>query len=171
MIWNVNTGKECCRLLHDENGTGARRNDIEKISFSPDGKILATATPELLTLWDVESGKRQFTTRDLRHHRFEDLVFSPRGRLLACVTAKTSDVSGKAIPKETVVELWDISTKKHSGQLPVPNGSVRLAFSPDGQHLAAACSDNSVRIFQITTAKQEGAFAVYKGGYTYCIAY
>jgi WD40 repeat protein len=179
IIWNVKTGKEYRRLVYNENS--ARLNNIRKITFSPDGKTLAAGTSGLLTLWDVESGKKLFGTHDLRHEWFEDLVFAPNGRVLACVTSKSSSDPGKAAPKETLIELWDMGKqiKKRSRGLPVPNNRVALAFSPDSQFLAAACwndqkpgqlSPNKVRVFNVMTATLERTFNAHTAG-VFCVSY
>jgi WD40 repeat protein len=176
ILWNMKTGKEYRRLLHNENRP--LLNDVRKICFSPDGKLLATTTCGLLTLWEVETGKKRFATRDVRHDWFDDLLFSPNGKILACVTSlfadvNGTDVAGKPVSKETLVELWDVSQqiKKRPFGLPVPNDWTKLAFSPDCNLLAAAClKDKKVRIFNVANGKLERTFEAHTGSLL-CLVY
>ncbi|HUK87966.1 MAG TPA: WD40 repeat domain-containing protein, partial [Terriglobales bacterium] len=94
------------------------------VSFSADGKLLATATSgekeSEMAVWDTASRAL------LRHWKFPGRVievrFAPQGALLAAVT-------------DEQVLLWDASTGEARGTMP---GAAYAAFSSDGRWLATA---------------------------------
>jgi WD40 repeat protein len=105
--------------------------EVHKVVFSPDGKLLASAsgtngTDNSVRLWDVASG--QPVGQPLTGHRdsVTCLSFSPDGKLLA------------SADKDEII-LWDVAALKPIGQsLRGHSGPVlSLAFSPDGQLLAS----------------------------------
>ncbi|WP_073071123.1 WD40 repeat domain-containing protein [Phormidesmis priestleyi] len=94
-----------------------------KITVSPDGKILASSTHDIIHLWNLETGKKQ---RTLSGHRdwVSALAISPDGQTLASASL------------DRTIKLWNLET----GQLLKTLYSGRattIAFSPDGQTLAS----------------------------------
>ncbi len=97
------------------------------LTFSPDGKLLATAsTDQTVRLWDATTGQE---ARKLQGHtnRVYSVAFSPAGHLLA---------SGGA---DRQVKIWDtekgLEQRTLSGHTDYVFG---IAFSPDGRYLATA---------------------------------
>jgi WD40 repeat protein len=104
---------------------------VQEVNFSPDGKLLASASgtngeDNSVRLWDVASA--QPLGEPLKGHKgaVYSVVFSSDGRLLA-----SGDDQGDII-------LWDVATRQLIGQLTSHLKEVNsLAFSPDSKTLAS----------------------------------
>ena len=120
--------------------TIAAHNDvIYAAAFSPDNKILATASYDrLIKLWDVASGKELRTLKD-HSDAVYSLAFSPDGKWLA---------SGAA---DRAVKIWDVTTGKERHHLEGGHrGAVKsLSFSVDGKRLASGSVDTSILIWDL----------------------
>ena len=105
------------------------------LSFSPDGKLVATAAREV-KLWDVATGT-EIATIQARNGQVTDLKFSPDGKTLATAG------------DDRYVRLWDVETRKERVRYPHISPVSRLAYSKDGAHLASACADGTVHIWDL----------------------
>ena len=106
--------------------TGHRTN--VKCTFNPDGKILATSSPDgMIRLWDVATRQtiRLLSRPDVT---LSDVAFSPDGKILA------SGGVGDAL------RLWDVVTGQTIRTFPGSgtNDVGSVMFSPDGKTLATA---------------------------------
>jgi WD40 repeat protein len=156
------------RLLDAESGKelSVLRGHTDRpktVDFSPDGKTLASgAIDGSVRLWDVARGEETFASGGT----VAVMALSPDGKLLA--------TGGR----ESVVRLWDPRTGKEIRSLPVTkprepapapaaedkrpdpdavarpvNNVTALAFSADGQRLAAAGSDFVIRRWDVPGGK------------------
>ena len=128
--------------------TEKSKRPVERIAFSPDGSLLATAGGDsndgAVTLWDPPTGKVVGTltghTRDVRA-----LAFTHDGKTLATGGGDRS------------IRLWNVATRQQTGVLQEtsgPNdpkaetaGLLAVAYSPDGNSVAAASDDGRVSIY------------------------
>ena len=157
-LWDVAIRRNAMAIL-EENTTAY------SLSFSPDGKTLATGRK----LWDIAT-QTEITTP------YGNIVaFSPDGKTLATnrgvwdIATQTEIIplgsgfvafspDGTIIAaanndhrfKDYKVKLWDIATRRNIATFEGHMGSIRsLAFAPDGTILASGSYDGTVKLWNI----------------------
>lgn len=140
-VFSVETGDLVARLSDEstaanssyDNGTGDLY--IRSVSFSPDGKFLATgAEDNIIRIWDLAT---RTVVKYLRGHEQDiySLEFFPDGSKL---------VSGSG---DRTVRIWDVFTGQCSLTLSIEDGVTTVAVSPDGKLIAAGSLDRTVRVW------------------------
>ncbi|MBW4492499.1 MAG: AAA-like domain-containing protein [Oscillatoria princeps RMCB-10] len=134
--------------IRERNQFHGHAGAVTSVSFSPDGKHIATASRDKTArLWDLQ-GK---PVAEFKGHESAvwGVSFSPDRKYLA-----TASADGKA-------RLWDLSGKElakfsHQGSV----GSV--SFSPDSKRIATASADGTAKLWDLS-GKQIAEFKANQG--------
>lgn len=130
-----------------------------EVSVSPDGSVVASATPREICLFDTFSGKRYKTLAmpsDMYTEGVEQvgnwaLAFSPDGTMLAVFTDRFRDRGERGIL------LWDLELEAVTQRLVMGRGMQdwveSIAFSADGGRIATTGPDRRVRVWNTKTGR------------------
>src|SRR5262249_15877571 len=136
---------------------------VTGLAFDPGGKRLASTgkgepSPGELKLWDA--GKGEPLASQTWHTRLAAVTFSPDGRRLVTVSQVIAGHDGKKVNGlESGCIAWDAVTLKPLGLLKEPNKKhdvpwTSVAFSADGEWVAAGSAAGLVRVWDGKTAQE-----------------
>jgi RNA polymerase sigma factor (sigma-70 family) len=151
-LWDVATGHELFALK----GHGG---ELWSVACSPDGKTVATGSMDKsIRLWDVATGQERLR---LTGHRADVMAvtYSPDGKLLASGsfdrTLRLWDpATGRQLWQREEDEAGNASTFTSSSRFRINRGICAVAFSPDGQTLAAAGRDHTLHLFDVAGGRE-----------------
>ena len=147
-IWNALNGNQIAKF----------ETNSQSIAYTPDGKVLMTGGAGI-SFWDAASGKRLAHIEPIDDVKwFDSLCLSADARVLAA--------SGiREIGGTNRIYLWDIVypadgsltvSSRYRGKLVGHSDHIyTLAFSPDSRKLASASQDTKVRVWDISSGKEE----------------
>ncbi len=142
-LCDTETGKEIRRLPDV-------RDMVDSVVFSPDGtRALSGGSPRAY-LWDVNAGKLLHTFTDIQNHAYA-VAFSPDGK-------RGLAVSGNNVLVLDLEKMTTLGTFSGSKNLP-----MALAFSPDGRKALSGGFDNTVRLWDVATQKEDRAMTNHTG--------
>ncbi|MGA1409268.1 MAG: NACHT domain-containing protein [Prochlorotrichaceae cyanobacterium] len=124
---------------------------IFSVSFSPDGKFIATSdSSSLVRIWDTKSWQ-EVTSFQGHMNRIYSVAFSPDSKTLAS--------SGT----DRTTRIWDMQTGKCLHILKAHTDMVRSnVFSSDGQYILTASHDREIRMWDLASGKSLHTFQGHK---------
>jgi WD40 repeat protein len=122
---------------------GSRQSETKGLSFSDDGRILASLAEDgTIEVWDL-ANKRLETTL-ATGSEVTALRLSPNGQRLATASSTRT------------ISVWDLKTGQVQLKLQKHEAPINaLAFSPDGQLLASGGDDRTVVIWEMSSGKSK----------------
>jgi WD40 repeat protein len=138
-------GKERSRLgrrVDLRANTGPSAAEMERVTFSPDGRWLAQGGTEgKVRVWDGTTG--ELVLDEPAHLDYVGQVaFSPDGRRLASPGGDGD------------VRVWDLKSQQSVLRLTGHKSTVHcVAFSPDGRRLISGSKDTTVRVWDVETGE------------------
>jgi len=133
-VWDAATGQLSFSLPSQGKG-------VDAVAYSPDGKWLAAAGTNVVTVWNPETRKEVYSFWVGGNSSSTRIDFSPDSKLLA-----------SACPDRTV-KLWDLATGQVSLVLRGQSGyRCHVAFNKDGSLLASACAQ-TVKVWNVKTGE------------------
>ena len=142
ILWDTASGEKIATLSGQTVGTTTGYNlGVGQISFSPDGKYLATANMDgVPTIWDLDTYSKTMVL-------IAEML--PPKAIAYCPDGQTLATGGD----EGIVRVWDALQGMELFSLNLGGIIHSVSFSPDGTELAAASEDGSIKVWDVTTGE------------------
>ncbi len=140
-LWNTRSGEELRVFKHEKY--------VLSVSFSPDGKRLATTNDKIVHLWDPATGK-ETRLADAQGGAANHVAFSPDGKTLAVIGRKGH---------LDALRLWDAATGAQLREFKDPENPEygfnmnSVVFSPDGKSLVTTSRRSYARHWDAATGE------------------
>jgi WD40 repeat protein len=141
---------------------------LDAIAFSPDGLTLAAASGDSrsVTLWDVATGDERGI---LAGHQgpLWTVAFSPDGRRLAVASGRVPSGAEQAATGQIgEIRVWDLSgrgPRPQSSLIGRDSGFISVAFSPDGETLAAGGFERTLKLWRVSSGREVATLEGHEG--------
>lgn len=125
--------------INERNRLEGHNEEVRSVSFSPNGKILATASDDnTVRLWSIDG--RELKKLSGQNQLFRSVRFSPDGQTIAAISA------------DNTVKLWTVDGKElmtFPGKADEENFMADLCFSPNGRVIAASGINNTLKLWHL----------------------
>ncbi|MBW4467981.1 MAG: hypothetical protein KME07_21355 [Pegethrix bostrychoides GSE-TBD4-15B] len=141
-LWNIQTG-ECLRAFKGHTSFPS------SIAFNPDGQTLASGSDDLsVRLWEIETGRCLRTFRGYTNS-LSSIALSPANNHSSEVFNQILAIGGST-PN---IQLWNLQTETYKILSGHTRGIWAVAYSLNGQMLASASDDKTVRLWDVRTGQ------------------
>jgi WD40 repeat protein len=148
-VWNAATG-ELIRILDKHPDT------VWSVAFSPDGRLLASASVGLVKFWDTTTWQEIRSLPGGWH-----VTFSPDGRRVSSSGAHRFliwDTNTLTKPTGPLKPTLEVDAAKIGMEGPRPTSLtesfLRAAFSPDSRSIAVGTPDEAVSVFDVESGRR-----------------
>jgi WD40 repeat protein len=132
-VWDVATARE-------ERTLPKHPDTAVSVAVSPDGQWIVSGSRDgTIKMWAAATGREQLS---LKAGSLGVVAIDADGKRIA---SGSSDPWG--------VKVWD-TANRNATHMMGSTGAWSLAFSPDGQRLAAGCADNSIKVWDTATGQE-----------------
>lgn len=157
-LWAVPSG-DLRRTLTTEDWTIEKRG-YTWAKFSRDGHKLAAGGRGVTEIWNVDTGRKDFSFRSFHDARIawssQYIVASAWDRA-GCAQFEPSqcdDIAGSQEPVGRIF-IWDVSMSKIRAVLGrYADAPIKLDFAPDGERLAAASYNGDLRLWDVRSGRE-----------------
>lgn len=144
LVWDIRSEKPpICLIGHSR--------PIETIAFSPDGKLLVSASHDkTIRIWDVETGK---ALKIITGHReiVNSAFFSPDGKRIVSTSY------------DHTIRIWDVDSGKESQKWLDDDTYDHAIFSSDGKQILSYSYD-TIRVRDAVSGTELRTLTVYEDG-------
>lgn len=188
-VWELATGEEvaCISLGYSVSDSvleskdilipDYRRNEVQSIAFSPDGKYLAivgedtTQKPEHWKSTKTLSDGKSYTARIMQSRNAKQVrVWELARNQETAVWTQTSlvdaiafnvdkesfYVAGSSPHDSTQIKIWEAATGQVIASIPHDNSASVISFSPNGRYLATMTSANDrlIQVWEVSNSRE-----------------
>ncbi len=122
--------------IKERNQFSGHKGSVYSVSFSPDGKTIATTSSDNTTrLWNLQG---QLIQAFIGHQgSVLSVSFSPDGKTIATASS------------DNTARLWNLQGQLIQEFIGHEGSVISVSFSPDGKTIATASSDNTARLWNL----------------------